>query len=411
MGLEVKKGDLASLAINHADEEYQTTKKNNRTKIIIILIILIFVILLIVMKPFQRAIKVQVGAVINLSPTQSATVLNASGYVVAQRKAAIASKATGRLVYLAVEEGDIVKKNQILAKIESKDIQAQLQEAKANYNLALATLNQSKAELSEAEESYKRIKQLYEDQLVSQMDYDKAEARYKSANAALKAAEARIKAMEAVIQALEVSLESTYIRAPFDGTVLNKYADIGEMVAPFAAGSNAKASVLTIADMDSLQVEADVSEANIEKIKLGMPCEIIVDAYPEKSYHGRVHKIIPTADRSKATVLTKIKFLNKDSFVLPEMSAKVAFLSENFSFENDNQPKKAVFASAIISRNNHKIVFLVDDKNNKAKEVKVITGDILGDYVEIKEGLEVGNKVILNPSQNLKDGAKINISE
>ncbi len=336
MSIESKKVDLSSLKINHNEENYDlASSKKKFKKFFIVILIIVIIITILLYKIFQRPVKVEAASVINLSPTQSATILNASGYVVAQRKAAIASKATGKLIYLGVEEGDEVKKDQILAKIENEDIKAQLDQAKANYNLAIATLHQTEAELYDAEISFNRIKELFRNDLVSKTEYDKAEARFKSASAAVKASESNIKAMEAAIKALEVSLENTYIRAPFDGIVLNKYADIGEMVAPFAAGANAKASVLTIADMDSLQIEADVSESNIEKIKVGIPCEIILDAYPEKSYYGIVHKIVPTADRSKATVLTKIKFINKDSLVLPEMSAKISFLNESFSFNKN----------------------------------------------------------------------------
>lgn len=412
MSLESNKKDISILEIKHSEEEYETQTRKRKYKIVFsVIIISIILIVIIGNRFFNKPITVQVTAVINLSPTQAATVITASGYVVAQRQAAIASKATGRLVYLNVEEGDQVKKAQLLAMIENEDIKAQLDQAKANYNLAKATLNQSKAELEDAESSYKRIQQLFKEELVSQTEFDKAEARFKTAQAAVKAAEFNIKAMKAAVKSLEVALENTYIRAPFDGTVLNKYADIGEIVAPFAAGANAKASVLTIADMNSLQVEADVSESYIEKIRVGMPCEIILDAYPEKSYIGIVHKIVPTVDRSKATVLTKINFLNRDSLVLPEMSAKVSFLFESFSFSKENKHKKAVFNTAIKIQNNKKVAFLIDNDNKKVIEVNIETGDDLGDYIEIKKGLEIGNKVVLNPPPELHNGSKIKIIE
>lgn len=404
--------DISILEIKHKEEEYETLAKKRKYKIVVSVIIISIILIIIIANRFiNKSVKVQVAAVINLSPTQAATILNASGYVVAQRQAAIASKASGRLIYLDVEEGDQVKKDQTLAMIENEDIKAQLDQAKANYNLAKAILNQSKAELDDAESSYKRIQQLFNKELVSQTEFDRAEARFKTALAAVKAAEFNIKAMEAAVKSLEVALENTYIRAPFDGIVLNKYADIGEMVAPFAAGANAKASVLTIADMNSLQVEADVSESYIEKIQVGMPCEIILDAYPEKSYIGVVHKIVPTVDRSKATVLTKINFLNRDSLVLPEMSAKVSFLSKSFSFAKENKPKKAIFNAAIKIQNNKKVAFLIDDNSKKVTEVNIETGDNLGEYVEIKKGLEIGNKVVLNPPPEIHNGSKITIIE
>jgi RND family efflux transporter MFP subunit len=252
---------------------------------------------------------------------------------------------------------------------------------------------------------------LLKDELVPESEYDAAEARYKSAQSSVEAAEANIRAMSAGVQVLEVAVENTYIRAPFDGTVLNKYADEGEMVAPFAAGANARASVLTIADMESLQVEADVSESNIEKVKIGLPCQIILDAYPEKAYHGVVHKIVPTADRSKATVLTKIRFTDRDNLVLPEMSAKVAFLSESYNTDNNNTSKLAVYSTAIVKRNDKQIAFKIMEKENKVEEITVETGSAIGDYLEIKNGLQLGDKVVLNPEKELANGSKVNIAQ
>ena len=220
--------------------------------------------------------------------------LTASGYIVAQRKAAVASKGSGKLVYLGVVEGDRVKKNQIIARLEDSDVHASLEQAKANLRI-------NEADLKDAQQSLKRQKDLLEKGLANQADYDAAEARQLRVIA-------NIEMAKALVDGAEVALEYTLIRAPFDGTVLAKNADIGEMVVPMAASVGSKSAVVTIADMTSLQVEADVSESNIENVKPDQPCEITLDAYPEVRYQGYVAKIVPTADRAKATVLVKVAF-------------------------------------------------------------------------------------------------------
>ena len=216
-----------------------------------------------------------------------------------RRKAAIASKGTGRLIFLGVVEGDKVVKNQIIGRLEDTDILPQLEEAKANLELY-------KADLNSAENTFNREKELFQKGLSSQQTYDQAEANYNRLLASIEIANARIKQYE-------VAIENTLIRAPFDGTVLTKNAEVGEIVAPFGGSTTSKTAVVTIADMKSLLVEADVSESNIEKIQVNQDCEIILDAYPEKSYSAYVFKIVPTADRSKATVLVKVGFKNYDS--------------------------------------------------------------------------------------------------
>ncbi len=197
---------------------------------------------------------------------------------------------------------------------------------------------------------------------VAKSVYDAALARYEKAVAAVEAAEATLKANLAALEGANIALEYTLIRAPFDAVVLTKNADIGDIVTPIGAAANAKSAVITIADMDSLQVEADVSESNLGQIKLGQPCEIQLDALPGERFRGIIHMIVPTADRSKATVMVKVRFINKDSRILPEMSAKVAFLSRPATPE-EQKPRIAINQSAIVNRKGKERVFLV--KENK----------------------------------------------
>ncbi len=388
--------DLSKLRINHDEKKNPPNNPPKKWIIYIAGFIIIIPLFFYLIKSNINPVEVvEITTVTRVSPSLANTILTASGYVVAQRKASIASKATGRLVYLGFEEGDQVKKGEIIGRIESADVSAALEQAKANLEL-------SKAEYLDAERSLKRAKTLIAGNLISQADLDATQARYDRVAAAIALAETGV-------TAAEVQVENTLIRAPFDGTILTKNADVGEVVAPFAAGASSRVAVVTIADMTSLEVEADVSESNIEKIIPDQPCEITLDAYPEQRYRGYVSKIVPTADRTKATVMTKIRFVDKNSRVLPEMSAKVNFLTAPIADKEQAQPKLAVAASAVTNRNGNDVVFLFT--GNEVSEVPVETGEKLGNMIEIKSGLSHGNKVVSKPSENLSSGTRVKIKE
>ena len=357
---------------------------------------------------FTPSIPVQVVMVAQIYPSQAFTVLNASGYVVPQRKSALASKVTGRLIWLGVEEGSHVKKDQVVARLENEDVTAAKDQAQANVNVALSNIEQAKVELRDATLSLNRNKELISRGVIAQSVYDNALARYEKASAAVAAAEATLKAVSAAIETANVALEYTLIRVPFDAVVLTKNADIGDIITPLGAAANAKAAVVTIADMDSLQVEADVSESNLSQIRVGQPCEIQLDAVPGQRFRGAIHMFVPTVDRSKATVMVKIRFLDKDSRILPEMSAKVAFLSRPVTGE-EKKPRTALNQATLLNRKDGKAVLLV--KGDRVVETPVNLGGPMGDMVEVLEGVKVGDQVVLNPSDRLKNGSKIKIEE
>jgi len=389
--------DLSDLRIDKSKRENQATPPGRKKLYFRIGIVAVAVLVILILTGVwdaisSRAVAVKVTTATLRDPAQSSAVLTSNGYVVAQQKAAIASKATGRLVYLGVVEGDAVSKGQIIARLEDDDIRAQLEAAKANLRV-------DEAELKEAENNYRRQQNLFEDGLIAKMELEAAEARYKRILASIDLSEARIKEAE-------VALENTRIRAPFDGTVLTKNADVGEVVAPMAAGTNTRAAVVTIADMNSLQVEADVSESNIEKIRIGQPAKIALDAYPNHYYDGYAAKIIPTADRSKGTVMVKVAFENYDSRVLPEMSAKVTFLSaENAEAVEGAQPALVVPKTSVIDKNGKQIVYTV--RNNTAVETRIETGRMFDGSVEVTSGLGEGEQVILAPAQQITDGTNV----
>ncbi|MBM4271554.1 MAG: efflux RND transporter periplasmic adaptor subunit [Deltaproteobacteria bacterium] len=354
------------------------------------------------------AISVEVSTVSQVYPSQSFSLLNASGYIVAQRKAAVASKVTGRLVALMVEEGNRIRKGQIIARLENDDVVASKAQSEANLKVSAANLNQAKAELEEATLSHNRNKNLISKSYISQSEFDSSEARYRRTVAAVQAAEAALKASQAAVRGADVALEYTYIRAPFDAVVLTKNADIGDIVTPLGAAANAKAAVVTIADMNSLQVEIDVSETNISLVKVGQPCEINLDALPDTRFRGEVHAIVPTVDRSKATVMVKVKITDKDPRMLPDMSAKVSFLSRSLR-PDEQKPRVAVNKLALLSRSNRHAVFVIE--GNQVREKNVTTGENLGDMIEIRDGVNPGEKVVMKPPSSLKDGARIKIAE
>lgn len=395
--METKNVDLSALRINRAEETGPPSSRLNLRTIAItvgVLVVMALVGMIGWNRLFSPAVEVRLATVSLTSPSQSNAILTASGYVVAQRKAAVASKTTGRMVYLGVVEGDRVVKDQVLARLEDSDIRAQLDQARANLRL-------NQADLKDAEQSLSRQKELLGRGLTSQAEYDAAEARYNRVLASIEVA-------KAAIVSAEVALEYTLVRAPFDGTVLTKNADVGEIVSPLGASSTSRAAVVTIADMKSLEVEADVSESNIERIKPNQPCEITLDAYPEQRYEGFVTKIVPTADRAKATVLVKVGFNSYDSRVLPEMSAKVLFLTKPSDVATQNvRPFLTVPSAAVVDRDGRKVVFLV--RENLATEIVVSTGRQVGSLVEITSGLNAGDKVIDKVTHEINPGVKVKV--
>ncbi|MCX5806995.1 MAG: efflux RND transporter periplasmic adaptor subunit [Proteobacteria bacterium] len=400
--------DLSKLKI---DKSKTTIRQGSSKKLFywISAIFLILIIMLLYIKGvFTFAVQVDIATVSQVYPAQTFALLNASGYVVPQRKAAVASKITGKILSLHVEEGSKVKKGEVIAKLENDDIVALEKQAAANLEAARSNLEQYKAELKDAGINFTREKNLLEKEFTTKASYDSAEARYKKAAAAVTGGEASVKSYAAALENTRVTLGYATIRAPFDAIVLTKNADIGDIITPLGAAANAKAAVVTIADMDSLQVEADVSESNLEKIRVGQPCEIQLDAFPDSRFRGIIHMIVPTADRSKATVMVKVRFIGKDIRILPEMSAKVAFLSKSVS-EADEKPRTLIGNKAIVELSGKKMVFLV--KGNSVTQTPVTTGRTFGEMIEITNGINAGDKIVTTPSNKLRNGSKIKVIE
>jgi HlyD family secretion protein len=351
---------------------------------------------------------VETAAVTMAYPSQAVTVLNATGRVSAWRKAAVSTKATGRLEWLGVQEGSRVKKGEVIARLENLDVSAARDSARAGATAARANLEQGEAEMRDAESSYKRSQDLFAKKFISEATNDTARARYEKAKATISSLKAGIGVAEANARQAGVSVEQTLIRAPFDGVVLTKNANVGDIITPFSSATDSKGAVVNMADMETLEVEADVSEASIGKIQVGMPTEIQLDAYPDVRLLGEVSRIVPTVDRTKATLLVKVTFKEKDTRVLPDMSAKVAFLSRAPAAD-ERKAVTAVRPEAVVKRGDRSVVFLLGEKN-AVKEVAVGMPAKLGDLLQVS-GVKAGDKVVLAPPEKLRDGETVALAK
>lgn len=396
--------DLSRLKIDRSGSASITGYRKRPRFISTLAIIAALSLLIIFYFRTGTAMEVESGTVTTAYPSQSFTLLNATGYVVAQRKAAVASKATGRVEWLGVTEGSRVTEGEIIARLENTDVSATMEQAAANIRVAKANLQHGQAELIDAEAAFNRNGELLAKGFISQFAHDIATARFRKAQAAVLAYQASVGAAEASFRAAQIAVEQTLIRAPFDGVVLTKSANVGDVITPFSSALDAKGAVVTMADMDTLEVEADVSESNLPKVKLEQPCEIQLDAMPDVRLRGVVQRIVPTVDRAKATVLVKIRFIDRDPNILPEMSAKIAFLEKEMAVEQ-RTARTVVQPDVIVQRNGKNVVFIVKDE--KAIETPIETGDKIGDMIEVLKGPKAGDKVILRPDDGLDDGDKV----
>ena len=330
--------------------------------------------------------------------TAGSPLLSASGYVVARRKAVVSAKIQGRLAELKVEEGSRVRDGEVLARLESVDSEAQVGRARAQVQRAEADLAENQRQLRQAE-SLHRQEVLPADQL------EAAQSRVKLAEAGMAQARAELDFAQA-------QLQNTVIRAPFAGTVVKKMAEVGESVAPIPPGVNISTSsgaIVALADLETLEVEADVSESNVAKLRDAQPAEVTVEAFPERRYRAELRQIIPTADRTKATVQVKVTILDKDENLKPEMSAKVTFM------ESAAQADAAAAApasmsvpeAAVVSRDGAPHVFEV--REGKARARKIVTGATQQGRVIVKDGLSGGETLVLAPPAELKDGDSVKI--
>jgi HlyD family secretion protein len=332
-------------------------------------------------------------------PSAGTPILTASGYLVARRKAVVSAKIQGRLSELRVEEGSKVREGEVIARLESIDYEAQV-------NRAQASVQRAEADLAENQRQLKLAERLTRENVVSVDQRDAAASRVRMSEAAL--AQARADASYA-----EAQLQNTFIRAPFTGVVVKKMAEVGESVAPIPPGVNISTSsgaIVALAALATLEVEADVAEANVARVRSGQPAEVTVEAIPDRRYKAVLRQVIPTADRTKATVQVKVTLVEKDEDLKPEMSAKVTFLEPEKKAEpagTATAPVVLVSQDAVVSREGKTLVFLV--REGKAHARTVSTGVERQGQVVIREGLSGGEILISRPPETLKDGDAVRV--
>lgn len=397
--------DLSKLTISREQKAFGGKKKPQKKWWIGGGVAIIIAAAAMFLRGANRVTEVDAGVVASAYPSQSITVLNATGRVSAQRKAAVSTKATGRLVYLGVLEGAVVKAGDVLARIENLDVRATQDQALANLRAATANREQGLAELRDAQSNLTRSEDLAAKNFISSSTLDTAKARFDKAKATVASLNGAIGVAEANVRATNVAVEQTIIRAPFDGVVLTKNANVGDIITPFSSAADSKGAVVNMADMETLEVEADVSETSISRISVGQPVEIQLDAFPDLRLLGKVSRTVPTVDRAKATLLVKIAFVERDPRVLPDMSAKISFLSRALE-ASERKPVTAVQPGAVVKRDGRDVVFMID--NGTGKQVAVKTGSKIGDLQQVS-GINPGDKVVLAPPEQLKDGAAVTI--
>jgi RND family efflux transporter MFP subunit len=332
-------------------------------------------------------------------PAAGTPILTASGYLVARKQSVISSKIQGRLSELRVEEGSVVRGGEVIARLEDADYVAGIAKAKADIEYA-------KANLAEVERQARLQQGLYQGKVVSQDAVDAADAK-------VRIAKATVAQDEASLQMQQSLLEFTEIRAPFDGVVIKKMTEVGESVAPIPPGVNVSTSsgaIVAIADMNSLEAEVDVNEANVAQLTSGQLATIAVQAIPNHPYDGRLRQIIPTADRTKATVTVKVSIVNKDKNLKPEMSCNVTFLEPPKKEAQPNTPAQRIVTiskDAITDRDGKSVVFQVE--NRKVHVVPVITGNDLNGQVIVKNGLVGSETLVLSPPQKLQEGDTVKV--
>ncbi len=364
----------------------------------------------------ERPLDVETAVVSERAAGAQAAVLNASGYVTARRRATVSSKITGKVVEVNVEEGMAVKEGQVLARLDDATFRAGLSLARAQAESARRAVRESEVRLAEAKLTLGRVMQLVKEQLATAAEVDKARAEVDSLAARIDAAREQVSVAERQVELEETNLDNTIIRAPFSGVAISKDAQPGEMVSPVSAGGGfTRTGICTIVDMRSLEIEVDVNESYIGRVKEGQGVTAVLNAYPDWPIPARVITTIPAADRQKATVLVRIAFEQLDPRVLPDMGVKVTFLRQAADTEKGGaqaraaQPVTLVPSAAIRRDGDQAYAFVVTGDVVDRRAVK--TGGTDGDRLEVLAGLRAAERVVVSPPPGLIAGARVVVRE
>jgi RND family efflux transporter MFP subunit len=408
--------DLSKLRIDR-DAPADGLKRALWRNLILVAVAVLLVAAFMLVQRQRAAVEVQtivVAAEGGGGGSTAGTSVTANGYVVARTRASVSAKVPGRLAYLPVSEGSFVRQNEVIARLSNEDYQAQVAQAEAQIGTTQADLLEAQAARAEAERALKRVQDIKQQQpqLISVQDVDAAETRFATADARAKAASARVASAEAAKRFAEAALENTLIRAPFTGTVLRKEAEVGEVVAPSVGGGLTRGAVVTMADLSTLEVEVDVNEAYIARVRRDQPARITLDAYPDTSFRGAVRQVVPTADRQRATVQVKVAITDHDPRILPEMGARVDFLEPEppaGSVKAAEPVRIRVPAEAIQQRNGQSIVWLV--REGKLQSRLVDAGPVSAGFREVRSGLSGGEQIVVSAPESAKDGLRVKATQ
>ena len=357
----------------------------------------------------ERPVEVEVASVTERAAGTQASVLNASGYVTARRRATVSSKVTGKVIEVNVEEGMAVREGQVLARLDDSTLQAALKLYRAQLEASKRQIPESEVRLAQARVQLQRQERLRTEGLNTPNDIDNAKAEVDSLVARIESAQEQVKVAESQIAMQQTAIDDTVIRAPFSGVALSKDAQPGEMVSPVSAGGGfTRTGISTIVDMRSLEIEVDVNESYINRVRAGQPVTAVLDAYPDWQIPAHVITMVPTADRQKATVLVRIGFKQLDPRLLPDMGVKVTFLREADTAATPvAQSVTLVPQAAVKTDSGATFVFLVNGQSVERRAVKV--GGTDGDRVEVVAGLKGGDRVVIAPPPELAAGKLIEV--
>jgi RND family efflux transporter MFP subunit len=338
------------------------------------------------------------------------SVLDATGYVTARRAATVSAKITGKVTEVLIEEGQRVAEGAVLARLDDGEARAQLALARAQLAAARSQEGEIRALLAQAETDYTRQRELFGRQLVAAQALDAALAQRDTLRARLTANAEQVRVATESVRVAEVALDNTVIRAPFGGVVVNKAAQPGEMISPISAGGGfTRTGIGTIVDMDSLEIQVDVNESFIGRVAAGQPVEATLNAYPDWRIPGEVIAIIPTADRSKATVRVRIAIKARDPRIVPDMGVRVAFLDADRGSRPAAAAGVLVPADAVRSEGGAASVLVV--AGDRVERRRVTPGRTLGGEREVLAGLAAGERVVVAPPASLEDGDRVRVAE
>lgn len=353
------------------------------------------------------ALEVEITEVSLVSPAQAQVELTSTGYVKPQTTSLVTSKVTGKIARVHVTQGARVSAGDVLFELEISDQKAEIAAQQAQVAAARARAQTARANLAEIELQATRARTLAEQGVRPGSQADDLAARAKAAAEQVRAVEAEVRASQAMVNALGINLDSYTVKAPIDGTVLSDPPEIGELIGPI--GTDGRSGSIEIADLDSLRIETDVPEGRLHMVKVGGPCEISLDAFPGKRYRGVTREIVPRVDRAKATVMVKVGFTDPTDGVLPDMSARVSFLTEELDADAIKAPPKLVVPrAAVTDRAGAKVVFVVEDGRVRMTPIAIAGSDTgTGSVYELESGPAAGTHVVKNPPVDLRDGQQV----